>query len=42
MVEVVSEVGLVSAIVVGSLGKPYNIMLLLEKARKAGSFVKMG
>ena len=33
MVEVVSEVGLVSAIVVGSLGNPYNIILLKKKEK---------
>ena len=38
MVEVVSVVELVSAVVVGSLGKPYNIILLYKgKVRKAGS-----
>ena len=41
MVEVDSLVELVSAVVVGSLGKPYNIILLFKrKVRKAGSFIK--
>ena len=39
MVEVVSIVGLESAIVVGSLGDPYNI-ILLKKEGNAGSYSK--